>query len=123
MSKVTRRTLPTAPTEQLALAGGPAGMPAIGGVNRRAFLLSSAGAAAGVAAVAAGPTLATAALGGAAAASSVGVVTKPSGPPPAEPVMAFVRDAARGEITVMSGLRETTYRDPALAKRLLDAAR
>ena len=52
-----------------------------------------------------------------------GAATKPAGPLPAEPVMAFVRDAARGEITVMSGLRETTYRDPALAKRLLDAAR
>jgi hypothetical protein len=36
--------------------------------------------------------------------------------------MAFVRDAARGEVTVLSGTREVTYRDPALAKRMLDAA-
>jgi hypothetical protein len=37
--------------------------------------------------------------------------------------MAYVRDAARGEVTVLSGTRETTYRDPALAKKLIDAAR
>jgi hypothetical protein len=34
-----------------------------------------------------------------------------------------VSDAKRGEVTVLSGLRETTYRDPALARRLLRAAR
>jgi hypothetical protein len=44
-------------------------------------------------------------------------------PLPAEPVMAYVSDAKRGEVTVLSGLRETTYRDPALARRLLKAAR
>ena len=37
--------------------------------------------------------------------------------------MAYVRDASKGEITVLSGTRETTYRDPALAKRLIDAGR
>ena len=47
----------------------------------------------------------------------------PTEPAPREPVMAYVRDAARGEVTVLSGKRETTYRDPALAKRLIDAAR
>ena len=36
--------------------------------------------------------------------------------------MAYVRDAERGEVTVMSGTGETTYRDPALARRLLAAA-
>ena len=41
---------------------------------------------------------------------------------PREPVIAYVRDARRGEVTVMSGTRETTYRDPALVKRLLKAA-
>jgi len=51
------------------------------------------------------------------------VVTAPSGPAPREPVTAYVRNADRGEVTVMSGTRETTYRDPVLAKRLLDAAR
>ena len=29
-----------------------------------------------------------------------------------EPVTAYVRDAERGEVTVMFGKNETTYRDP-----------
>jgi hypothetical protein len=36
--------------------------------------------------------------------------------------MAYVRDARRGEVTLMHGTNETTYRDPTLVKRLLDAA-
>jgi hypothetical protein len=36
--------------------------------------------------------------------------------------MAYVRDARRGEVTVMHGTSETTYRDRGLVKRLLDAA-
>ena len=51
------------------------------------------------------------------------VITKPSGPPPREPVMAYVRNAAKGEVTVTSGTRETTYRDPVLVQHLLDAGR
>jgi hypothetical protein len=49
-------------------------------------------------------------------------VTEPSAPVPSEPLAAFVRDVKRGEITVVSGTNETTYRDPALVKRLLKAA-
>jgi hypothetical protein len=49
--------------------------------------------------------------------------TEPSGPVPAEPVVAFVRDAARGEVTVVSGSHETTYRDRALVSRLVKAAK
>ena len=41
---------------------------------------------------------------------------------PEEAVVAYVRNAKRGEVTVMSGTREVTYRDPALVKRLLRAA-
>jgi len=37
--------------------------------------------------------------------------------------MAYVHDADKGVVTVVSGTGEKTYRDPALAKRLLDAAR
>jgi hypothetical protein len=33
-----------------------------------------------------------------------------------------VRDARRGEVTVLSGTTEKTYRDTALVKRLLAAA-
>ena len=81
----------------------------------RRKLLASAGAATGAAAIAATPTVAAAAL-------DRGEVADPSGPPPEETVIAYVRDAKRGEVTVMSGTRETTYRDPALVKRLLKAA-
>ena len=49
-------------------------------------------------------------------------MTEPSGPAPAEPVTAFVRDARRSEVTVLFGQNETTYNDPVLVKRLLDAA-
>jgi hypothetical protein len=111
-------------------AGTPAvgelsGAAALEGSNRRLFLQSTAGAVGGAAAVLAGPKMASLALE---AASPGGpterkpVVTEPSGPLPREPVTAFVRDADRGEVTVLSGTFETTYRDPVLVKRLLDAA-
>ena len=45
-----------------------------------------------------------------------------SPPIPPEPVIAYVRDAERGEVTVIAGTSETTYRDRALARRLLKAA-
>ncbi|HEV3283411.1 MAG TPA: hypothetical protein VG010_04345 [Solirubrobacteraceae bacterium] len=85
------------------------------GITRLSFIKASAGVAAGVAAIA---------VPGAAAASAEtgGVPIDPSSTSPREPVMAYVRDAERGEVTVMSGTGETTYRDPALARRLLAAA-
>jgi hypothetical protein len=86
-----------------------------GGVTRLSFLKASAAAAAGAAAV--GAPVATALAG-----EKSGVATEPSSGNPPEPVMAYVRDARRGEVTVMSGTSETTYRDRALVKRLLDAA-
>src|SRR6202035_3977119 len=85
------------------------------GLTRLSFLKTSAGAAAGAAAI--GVT--------AAAVLSYekrGAVTEASSSNPREPVMAYVRDADRGEVTVMSGANETTYLDRSLAKRLLDAA-
>ncbi len=81
----------------------------------RRKLLGSAGAVAGTAAIAVAPSAAAAAF-------DRGEVTDPSGPPPEEAVIAYVRDAKRGEVTVMSGTGEVTYRDPALVKRLLKAA-
>jgi len=86
-----------------------------GGVTRLSFIKASAGVAAGVAAVS---VPAAAALG----MEETGVPTAPSSPTPPEPVTAYVRDAARGEVTVVSGMSETTYRDRALVKRLLAAA-
>ncbi len=86
-----------------------------GGVTRLSFLKVSAGAAAGAAAIG---VPAAAVLSN----QKQGQVTEPSSPTPREPVMAYVRDAERGEVTVMSGTSEATYRDRSLAKRLLDAA-
>ena len=112
--------------KKLVGAGGTGGeVVADEGLGRREFL-QGAGAAAGAAAILAGPKVASIALDAAApsaAGEPKGVITKPSGPPPREPVTAYVRDAARGEVTVMSGKQETTYKDPALVKRLLDAGR
>ena len=108
-----------------AAAGGALDAAALQGASRRVFLQSTAGAVGGAAIVLAGPKVASLALE---AASPGGptepkpVPTEPSGPVPREPVTAFVRDADRGEVTVMSGTFETTYRDPVLVKRLLDAA-
>jgi hypothetical protein len=95
------------------------------GTSRREFLQVGTGAAAGAAMILATPKVASVALdkpGAGAAAEAKPVVTKPSGRAPREPVTAYVRNAQRGEVTVMSGKQEITYRDPALVKRLTDAA-
>jgi hypothetical protein len=86
-----------------------------GGVTRLSFIKASAGVAAGMAAVG---VPAAAALSG----EEAGVPTEPSSLTPREPVVAYVRDAERGEVTVMSGTSERTYRDRALVKRMLTAA-
>jgi hypothetical protein len=86
-----------------------------GGLTRLSFIKASAGLAAGAAAI--GVPAA-----GALSAEEKGVAIEPSSPSPSEPVMAYVRDAERGEVTVMSGTGETTYRDRALTRRLLAAA-
>jgi hypothetical protein len=96
------------------------------GTSRRAFLQGTAGAAAGAAVILATPKVASIALdsqGAGEPAAPETVITKPSGPAVAEPVTAYVRNAERHEVTVLSGQTETTYRDPVLVKRLLDAAR
>lgn len=85
------------------------------GVSRLSFIKASAGAAAG--AVALGVPVAAVLSDG-----TGDVVREPSSGTPQEPVMAYVRDAERGEVTVLHGTTETTYRDRALVKRLLSAA-
>jgi phosphodiesterase/alkaline phosphatase D-like protein len=85
-------------------------------VNRRRFL-KSAGVAAGTAAVIGAPGIARAATEGQAElVDAPGSLAK-------EPVVVYVRDAARGEVTVMHGTKATTYRDRGLVRRLLKAAR
>lgn len=128
MDKLSRRsflkTRVGVPTRIPAVSGVPDAA-ASEGTSRRAFLEGTAGAAAGAAVILATPKVASVALDAAspsAPAEPKAVVTKPSGPAPHEPVTAYVRNADRGEVTVMSGKQETTYRDPVLVKRMLDAA-
>lgn len=92
------------------------------GLNRRGFLQSSAGVAGGAAMTLAPSAAAALALAGPAQAAPAKVVAR-SGESPSEPVVAYVHNAKRGEVTVMSGTTETTYQDHELAQRLLDAAR
>lgn len=90
-------------------------------LNRRSFLQTSGGVATGLA-VTVVPGAAVALVSPAAASAKVGERVHPTGDVPSEPVMAYVHDAEKGEVTVLSGTVERTYRDPVLAKRLLDAA-
>ncbi len=92
-----------------------------GRLDRRSFLQSSGGVATGLAVTMVPGAVAMSTP--ASAEAKLGERVHPSGDVPGEPVMAYVHDAARGEVTVVSGTVESTYRDPVLAKRLLDAAR
>jgi hypothetical protein len=84
-------------------------------LSRRSFM-KVAGAATGAAALAAAPPIAKAAVGDGAQ------HIDPTTGVPEEPVVAYIRDVERGEITVTSGTAEHTYRDRALVQRLLRAA-
>jgi anaerobic selenocysteine-containing dehydrogenase len=84
-------------------------------LSRRSFV-KIAGAATGAAALAAAPPIARAAV------EEDAKRTNPTARVPEEPVVAYVRDAKRGEVTVTSGTAEHTYRDRVLVKRLLRAA-
>jgi hypothetical protein len=85
-------------------------------LSRRSFM-KIAGAAPGAAALAAAPPIARAAIG-----EEDAQPTKATAGVPEEPVVAYVRDAERGEVTVTSGTAEHTYRDRALVQRLLRAS-
>jgi hypothetical protein len=86
-------------------------------VTRRTFLSTTVGAAGGVAAMGliAGPSTLVEAAQNAAEASD--------GPVSSEPMTAYVRDAATGEISVMVGHREIVTKDPQLIRRLQRATR
>ena len=83
--------------------------------DRRSFL-KTAGVATGVAVVGSVPAVAAAATE-----AQAEVVATPA-PLPKEPLIAYVRDAKKGEVTVVSGLREITFRDPQLVRRIEKAA-
>jgi hypothetical protein len=91
-----------------------------GTISRRSLIATSAGVATTAAVTVVGPT--TAVAMGLADKAPV-PVAKPASAIPAHPVIAYVHDAARGEVTVVSGKVERTYRDAALVKRLLAAAK
>jgi hypothetical protein len=93
------------------------------GLSRRSFLHTSGGVATGIA-VTVLPTgvVALAAPAADAKAQSPPRRVDPDGDVPHETVMAYVHDAKHGVVTVVSGTSEKTYSDPALVKRLLDAA-
>lgn len=84
-------------------------------LSRRSFLKGT-GIATGVAIIGASP------LGAAAADEPPQLVTGTS-PLPKEPLVAYVSDVKKSEVTVLVGSDEFTYRDPALTKRLLKTAR
>jgi hypothetical protein len=88
-----------------------------GRFSRRSLIATSAGVATTVAVTTVAPA---AALAGPDAPARP--IASPSTPVPGDPVVAYVHDAARGEVTVISGEGERTFRDPALVKRLLAAA-
>ena len=85
-------------------------------LSRRSFV-KIAGGAAGAAALAAAPPIARAAVG-----EEGATPTRPTAGVPEEPLVAYVRDARRGEVTVTAGTTEHTYRDRALVQRLMRAA-
>ena len=93
------------------------------GQSRRTFLRTSGGVATGIA-VTVLPTgmVALAAPAAADAKTAPAQAVHPEGDVPEETVMAYIHDAKQGIVTVVSGTTERTYRDPALAKRLSDAA-
>ena len=93
------------------------------GHSRRSFLRTSGGIATGIA-VTVLPTgvVALAAPGAADAKDASAVRVTPEGDVPHETVMAYVHDAKGGVVTVVSSSGERSYRDPALVRRLLDAA-
>jgi anaerobic selenocysteine-containing dehydrogenase len=77
-------------------------------LTRRGFVKTSAGAAAGMTAI------------GALVAGQAEADVSPAG---SDPVIAYVKDPRSGEISVMSGDREVTVRDPKLATQIARAAR
>jgi hypothetical protein len=83
-------------------------------LSRRAFL-SSAGAVTGAAALGA-------AVGVPKLASGLARADGLAGPMPEGPVVAYVRDASRGELAVVRGDREVAVKDAALVRRIVDAA-
>jgi len=126
MAKFSRRSFLRTRVNGIPAVSGGADGASIDGSSRRAFLQGGAGAAAGAAVILVTPKVAS--IAQKAPGHNVPVEPKPvatqaTGPLPSEPVTAYVHNAERGEVTVLYGKQQKTYRDPVLVKRLLDAAR
>lgn len=92
------------------------------GTSRRSFLRSSGGYATGVAAVIAAPAAVLLEADAAAAATQdAKVVADPKTPVPDGPVMAYVHDAKKGTVVIMTGTTQRTVQDRALVEKLLHA--
>jgi hypothetical protein len=94
------------------------------GTSRRSFLRTSGGVATGIAVTVLPSGVVALAAPAAAHAKDEPAATRvdAAGELPEDPVMAYLHDAKRAIVTVVSGTTEKTYHDPALAQRLLDAA-
>ena len=89
-------------------------------LSRRTFLASGAGVAAAGVAVAAMPGLVTSASASPADRAAAAVTVEQL--KAAGPIVVHVRDAASGEISVMSGEDEVVFRDPSFIARIVAAA-
>ncbi len=100
-------------------AGSDEDRPQPGRFSRRSLIATSAGVATTMAVTVVAPAAAVAMSPPDAAAIPL---PPPTTPLPADPIVAFIHDASRDEVTVLQGTVERTYRDPILVKRLLAAA-
>ena len=93
----------------------------MGEVTRRTFMKQVSAGAAGVAAITA------MGVPQAVAATSRSRISPHSAPSESaassEPIVAYVRDGKRGEVTIMRGHEEIVRRDPDLVRRILSASR
>jgi len=92
-------------------------------LSRRNFLAQGAVAAGAVAVVGQQTAGAAVAAEPAAGAASAGHSWFGAGPEPSEPFVVFIRDAAKGEVSVLIGENEVTYVDRQLVGRLQRAVR
>ncbi len=88
-------------------------------LSRRVFLTSGAGVAAAGVAVAAMPSIAAAAISPDAGADPKATIEELSA---AGPLVVHIRDAAAGEVSVMSGEQEVVFTDPTFISRVVAAA-
>ena len=88
------------------------------GLSRRRFLKGTAVGLGAVGLMAAGPAAWVLASGH----TAPQAVSKEDASPPSGSLVAYVRDAARGEVVIFTGSREVVRKDPALVAQLASVA-